>query len=37
MKDKGNKIAGSKDAGWKLTAPGLVHGATLIKEVTASK
>jgi hypothetical protein len=37
MKDKGNKIAGSKDTGWKLTAPGLVHGATLVKEVTASK
>ncbi|SRR6266540_242935 len=37
MKDKGNKITGSKDGGWKLTAPGLAHGAGLIKEVTASK
>jgi len=27
----GNLISGSKDKGWKLTAPGLKHGATLIK------
>lgn len=34
LKDRGNRIAGSKQAGWKLTAPGLAHGAALIKEVT---
>jgi hypothetical protein len=36
MKDKGNRIAGSKETGWKLTAPGLAHGAALIKEVARS-
>jgi hypothetical protein len=36
MKDKGNRIAGSKETGWKLTAPGLAHGAALIKEVAKS-
>jgi hypothetical protein len=35
MKDKGNRITGSKEGGWQLTAPGLSHGAALIKEVTA--
>jgi len=33
LKDKGNRIAGSKETGWKLTAPGLAEGAALIKEV----
>lgn len=37
IKDKGNKIAGSKNKGWKLTAPGLKNGAELIKEITKSK
>jgi hypothetical protein len=34
MKGIDNKITGSKDRGWKLTSPGLAHGATLIKELT---
>ena len=36
IKDKGNRIAGSKNQGWKLTAPGLAHGASLIKELASS-
>ena len=34
MKDKGNVLTGSKAGGWKLTAPGLKHGADLVKELT---
>jgi len=34
MKDKGKLLTGSKDGGWKLTAPGLKHGADLIKELS---
>ena len=30
----GNSVTGSKDKGWKLTAPGLRKGADLIKEMT---
>jgi hypothetical protein len=30
----GNSIAGSKDKGWKLTAPGMKKGADLIKDMT---
>lgn len=33
LKNKGNWFAGTKDKGWTLTAPGLKHGATLIKEL----
>lgn len=34
MNSMGNTITGSKDKGWKLTAPGLKKGADLIKEMT---
>jgi hypothetical protein len=34
MNSMGNSITGSKDKGWKLTAPGLKKGADLIKEMT---
>jgi Rieske Fe-S protein len=30
LKGFGNKITGSKDSGWKLTAPGLTAAAKLI-------
>ncbi|MCC7432017.1 hypothetical protein IT412_00670 [Candidatus Peregrinibacteria bacterium] len=33
MKGKGNELAGSKDTGWKLTAPGLKKGAQIIREL----
>ena len=36
LKDKGNRLAGSKEQGWKLTAPGLSHGAALIKEMATT-
>ena len=32
--DKGNLLAGSKSTGWKVTAPGLKHGAGLVKQLT---
>ncbi len=35
MADKGNVLTGSKGAGWKLTAPGLKHGAELVKQLTS--
>ncbi len=34
MKSIGNKLTGSKDKGWTLTAPGLTYGAALIKGMT---
>ena len=33
IKDRGNRMTGSKETGWKLTAPGLALGAALIKEI----
>ncbi len=33
MKSKGNELAGTKDKGWTLTAPGLKHGAELVKSL----
>ena len=35
LKDKGNEFTGSKDDGWKLTAPGLKRAASLIKELNS--
>lgn len=34
MSDKGNLLTGSKKLGWKLTAPGLKHGADLVMQLT---
>jgi hypothetical protein len=34
LSDKGNLLTGSKDKGWNVTAPGLKHGADLVKELT---
>jgi hypothetical protein len=34
LKNKGNLFTGTKEKGWTLTAPGLKHGAALIKEVS---
>ncbi len=31
---KSNALTGSKDSGWRLTAPGLNRGAELVKEMT---
>jgi hypothetical protein len=33
MSAKGNLFTGSKDKGWKLTAPGLKRGAELVKVI----
>ena len=37
MKEFGNKITGSKKTGWKLTGPGLVAGAEILKPAEPSK
>jgi hypothetical protein len=34
LKSKSNLFTGTKDSGWKLTNPGLKHGAELIKLMT---
>jgi hypothetical protein len=36
IKDKGNVVGGSKDAGWTLTGPGLKAGADLVKGLATS-
>jgi hypothetical protein len=33
IKGRGNEFTGTKEKGWTLTAPGLKHGAELIKEL----
>jgi hypothetical protein len=35
VRDKGNRFAGSKDQGWKLTAPGLAQAAALVRQMTS--
>jgi len=37
LKNIGNELTGSKDAGWSLTGPGLKFGAELIKSIAAPK
>lgn len=34
MKALGNRVTGSKDAGWKLTNPGLSEAAHIVKQLT---
>jgi len=34
LRKMGNKLIGSKSAGWTVTAPGLSYGATMIKTMT---
>ncbi len=34
MKDKGNFLSGNKEKDWTVTAPGLIRGAALVKEMT---
>jgi hypothetical protein len=34
MSAKGNLLSGTKGSAWKLTAPGLKHGADLVKQLT---
>jgi hypothetical protein len=35
LKEKGNEFTGSKDEGWKLTAPGLKRAASLIQDLSS--
>jgi len=37
LKDRGNLFTGTKEKGWMLTAPGLKHAATLIKNLTTEQ
>jgi hypothetical protein len=34
MRQAGNLLTGSKSGGWRVTAPGLKHGAEIIKQLT---
>jgi hypothetical protein len=37
LKARGNLFAGTKDAGWSLTTPGLRHAAELVKTLTRAQ
>jgi hypothetical protein len=37
MSEKPNVLIGTKEKGWKVTAPGLVRGADVVKELTKGK
>jgi hypothetical protein len=36
LKEKGNYFVGDKDRGWKLTAPGLKFGGSLVRELAGT-
>lgn len=36
VNDAKNILVGSEEKGWRLTAPGLTHGAALVRELTGS-
>lgn len=37
MDEVGNLLVGSKEKGWKLTAPGLKHGANLVRQLATGE
>jgi hypothetical protein len=37
VKGLGNLVSGSKDAGWKLTNPGLARGAEIVKQLSPAR
>ena len=37
LKSKGNWFTGTKEKGWVLTAPGLKHAATIVKNLVSEQ